>query len=173
MIYLLDSSCFFKVFLSPNSLLIVPFHMVNCTSIIIVLTDRSYSSVYDLGRVRSNSPAQQTSRRGILKNGKSLLRGSHLRERSCSPVLQHQQRPHSPPTRLSPRSVSPRSRSPGSRSLGSSSPRSRPHHSLLGRSYSTTCLDKSVWRDVEKENTLYCDPQLSSMKRKAWYELQM
>ncbi|XP_041362910.1 uncharacterized protein LOC121378692 [Gigantopelta aegis] len=130
--------------------------------------NRSYSSVYDLAQARSDSLGHQTGRRGILKNGKSPLSGggSRLRERSCSPVLQHCERPHSPPTRLSPRS-----RSPGSWSCGS---RSSPRPSLLGRSYSTTCLERSVQQHLENEaGSPFCDPQLSSMKRKAWYELQM
>ncbi|XP_046569391.1 uncharacterized protein LOC124277706 isoform X2 [Haliotis rubra] len=58
----------------------------------------SHNSVYDMRHRKSVSPS---SKKGILKNGKTE-HFNHLRERSCSPVLQRYGRSHSPPTKLSP-----------------------------------------------------------------------
>ncbi|XP_048243069.1 uncharacterized protein LOC124113706 isoform X3 [Haliotis rufescens] len=58
----------------------------------------SLNSVYDMRQRNSVSP---NSKKGILKNVK-IEHLNHLRERSCSPVLQRCGRSHSPPTKLSP-----------------------------------------------------------------------
>ncbi|XP_067671940.1 serine-rich adhesin for platelets-like [Haliotis asinina] len=113
----------------------------------------SYNSVYDMQNRKSPS-----SKKGILKNGKTEQL-NHLRERSCSPVLQRYGRSHSPPTKLSPSNNATMETKSGLR---------RP---LYGRSSSarrvTTKLNDEL--DGGRESNL----KAGYSRAKSWYQLQL